>query len=730
MGEPSDFQAGLRSLRSALVKLQHHPDHDSSGWMKWGKIRRNRETYGESSLVWASYAGAIGLVRRLWPRWVLPMLDACRARLSAMKSNGCNECVAKALKCVSDTCSTRIGASGSVAWGALVGINSAGAPFSEAGWNAVDATRDWVSGKARLCSRPALMEWMKAWVDNFVWHWARQPAPLGETISYEEFLDDPFKWATSGSGPPVVASGGKVRNKWAWAAETISTYGSISNWYKQKGTAAAHNTRNVVALKQEPGKTRLVIAAPICSYLRQCYIYYRLGKPKHLRSTLTDEHITEKLERGWGKLAAIDASKFDHNVPPEFIKQVFESIARWVPELAGIARTEWDNISSSYCEVNGERVKYEKGILSGWRFTSLLDSMLSQMVVEYLNLRTSATADWIVQGDDTIMWDGGLASKEVILDLLDELGLDVNVPKSNFGVEGEFLKYVYTRKGIFGYPARALHGIFYGNPWLAQSLVTSPAQIANQWNTLRSRLLPFVGYDATVRGMQFCSADIARWARTATKQQWLDYLRTPANVGGGGWVEDCVTEDSPLWGRTILEGVALGRPYQLANGRANEVLEAFNIKDTPSTDSYRTTMKIVRLDSQLLRIRPFTPKEFLFGAINQPGRNIAKAILDLVGVRNQLQGTPFDWKLVHYPNWVNTDLERVKFVLEGGVKFSPPPALTASSAALSRALRYCTESMQRWCYSRRHIPSRGRIVSAGLYLFRECLRVSSPLHTA
>ncbi len=77
----------------------------------------------------------------------------------------------------------------------------------------------------------------------------------------------------------MTIAGQRFRSKWAWAYDTIAKYGSVSEWYRAVGKGSCPTRRNVVALKEEAGKTRLIISTPLDSYLRQAWLLSCFGAP-------------------------------------------------------------------------------------------------------------------------------------------------------------------------------------------------------------------------------------------------------------------------------------------------------------------------------------------------------------------------------------------------------------------------------------------------------------------
>lgn len=136
----------------------------------------------------------------------------------------------------------------------------------------------------------------------------------------------------------------------------------------------------------------------------------------------------------------------------------------------------------------GEVMQWRKGLLSGWRFTSLWGSMVSALYCEMFREKVDSGSVYAVQGDDIFIMPTREVEKERCMQLADELGLQINTEKTSRTSIGEFLKYRYHREKVDGYPARTVRSIFYANPWLDKYAVVNPSQIAESWWMYLSRL--------------------------------------------------------------------------------------------------------------------------------------------------------------------------------------------------------------------------------------------------
>lgn len=399
-------------------------------------------------------------------------------------------------------------------------------------------------------------EFIKKKMDPWMADWFNARRRPDQRMTFEEFCADPMKWATGGGAKKkkLYDREDLSRTKWGWAVATLANAGP-NEVYKQ---ALLEPNIAMVALKEE-SKTRLVITTPMASYLRQCYILYSLGKPRFLKSTLTNQNLVPTLMQNTNfNYVCIDATKFDQNFPKWMVENFFTyiydlSCKAGETELSQICLWELEQLRSLEVEIMGERMAYDNGLLSGWRVTSILGSIASALVCEYINERLGVQMDYITQGDDIIMASYQERPAETYTELCAEFGVNTHPDKCLFGDVGEFLKYTYTSEGVYGLPARALRSICYINPWLEKDRERSPVEVSTGWQTLLSRVFAVV---PSVRLASQTTAllirDLHGWAankeiyRINRKvrervhlgvQEIKNLLVTPISLGGFGMYE-------------------------------------------------------------------------------------------------------------------------------------------------------------------------------------------------
>jgi hypothetical protein len=382
-------------------------------------------------------------------------------------------------------------------------------------------------------------------------------------VTFSDWIEDVSHWGRSGSTkyPVRVRTVGGTRamkNKWA-------TAWGYTGQVLYKDAMKLRPDELKVVQKRERGKVRGVIASGDSQYLRMSYVSYWLEDilRGHPQTTLfmSKKQRVEMWQRmcrfGHSVRIPIDQSHFDWQPTRRMINIVLSEITRlimeeagpWVDSLLPIMRDIIYTMNRlTYVDTGAGFVKYEKGILSGWRWTSLLDTVIN--AGEF-----NALWDWIkteygvegepyninFQGDD--IWTVLETYNQAIL-LAESYALtSFEVNPFKFFVSfrrDEYLRQV-ARSGIVkGMPARMLPSIFYRNPLG----IPPPKGVIRLRESFDSWLKLFGR--AKVNIPQFISVMIRDLSRDvgSTKDAINAWLGTPACLGGGGmwygtgtWVE-------------------------------------------------------------------------------------------------------------------------------------------------------------------------------------------------
>nr|UUT42651.1 MAG: RNA-dependent RNA polymerase [Totiviridae sp.] len=458
-------------------------------------------------------------------------------------------------------CEESIGAAGAIPKVLFSGMSTLGGPR---GWQkdaVVESVRDWVSGEATLFHRPGDAAFARSVVDRWMVSWVGQGLKYDcRNLGFEGYKKDFMRWGTSGGCSPTSTEidyairTGLIKNKsQAGALRTKTICGTLSVLAGDTDSLLRRTNVCHAALKEE-AKTRVIISTPMWSYVRMCYVLECLGKPLFLNSTLSRHDMVVRFTQLYSMhYAAVDASKFDHNVPLWLLKHLWTSLANALEarfgageELVVICRELLDELDDLWVEVLGVKIRYEKGLLSGWRVTSLFGSVISALCCElYIDFATHnlnvprETVGYLTQGDDVILWSCVDTFSHVI-GYMQEIGVRTHHSKCLVGEDGDFLRSLYTRAGKIGYPMRSLRGLFYAHPWIERRQYQGLAEISSNWLQAASRVQMWRREpDGELFSLMLreAASDIARWGCGLRSSQVLALLRTPTALGGLGCVE-------------------------------------------------------------------------------------------------------------------------------------------------------------------------------------------------
>lgn len=521
-------------------------------------------------------------------------------------------------------------ASCSLIYSSLHGLATMGGPRGWTEESIKDSLTDWVSGTRKFPYEEN--SYLTSLTDKWVSSWCS--GVKSSDLSFSEFVTDPMRWATGGGAKKRVINlrGVEVegRNKWFWALSCLEKGKDLYEESLKEGNDAQ------VALKEEV-KTRCVITTPQSSYLRQCYILYRLGRPKFLKSTLSDPSLVNQLaSTRKDHFICIDSSSFDHSVSKNWILSILTRIANNCSgELADIVREEIESIKSMGIVYNRERYPYENGLLSGWRMTSLLGSLLSALVCEHINKELGLNLPYIVQGDDIIMTCTKKIEASRILDCCDKFGIVTNKKKTTIGRFGEFLKYRYGYGRVQGYAARSIRSIFYANPWLDQTSVSVPSEVAGKWWMLASRLMNthnglFISEEEMNWFREGVVGDVFGWmGGNMSKHDIRRAIGTPVSMGGLGVYEfsDVVKNPDGFITQIVsLDDVRLIGDEKFVSLFASDAIKKIGKTSTRKVDIWKTASNFGK-DLREFKSRFYSIIDTKGRVVFDSGSNIFRTIL-------------------------------------------------------------------------------------------------------
>lgn len=375
---------------------------------------------------------------------------------------------------------------------------------------------------------------------NLMVKW-KQSEPEGP-MTFQDFSNDFMRWGTSGGAHKTTYMGETYRTKWAWAlANATKESGDIKEQFNLYEESMKLPQRATIALKEEPSKTREIIATPLSSYIRQCYLLYRRGKCP-ISSPLSSTRTIVELEISAPKYyVSIDGERFDHSVPFDEVLEFINQLGELDEHCRHVADLEIEHLRNLVCTWKNRSYKFEGGLLSGWRITAILGSIISARAAEYIIGKTNRKdIEYIVQGDDIILTSKvAPIDKSCIVRLYNQFGLKANLDKTISGETGEFLKLIHSKNGTIGYPALGFRSLYYANPWITNYQMTNESEMAGLWMMMLSRMAPHCLELEKYKEYIIRSATNQIWNfnKSLKKTDIYNWMRTPRYLDGGGYSE-------------------------------------------------------------------------------------------------------------------------------------------------------------------------------------------------
>lgn len=236
-------------------------------------------------------------------------------------------------------------------------------------------------------------------------------------------------------------------------------------------------------LKPELGKIRFFVGFDDLGYLIQSYILYLMNKwyvgykgitldQSVSQAFMRDKSIVSSLATAWAM--PFDYKQFDHQITKievELIcRRVIDVVQNYLdPEDYWMADKFMQTVSNAYLEYKGNTIKYENGLLSGMRITSLVGNLWNLIMSEFAAQNLVVTK--YILGDDTLYLSQDRDTLQKILNNMDEQRVDYSLEKFSISKGyGDFLRNTYTSEIIYGLPTRSLASTISRKPWNADPL--------------------------------------------------------------------------------------------------------------------------------------------------------------------------------------------------------------------------------------------------------------------
>ncbi len=401
-------------------------------------------------------------------------------------------------------------------------------------------------------------------------------------ISLDEFLTDPGNWARSGASilgfrvPYVTKDGTHLSRKSKWATGLSRNPAYFRAMVKGQ-LVGSRQQRLKVIQKRETGKVRAVVNSDDLTYIRMSYISSWLESALSGLTSSTLFMSNAQSFEFWSEVAAetensttwklpLDQSHFDWQQNVRMISLFFSLLRDLITANApravqsdllqclSLVEDALLKIPSSVEFSDGTSIPYEKGVLSGWRWTALIDTVMNagELYAARRLLSRMGFEDAVIsfnaQGDDDRVVIGNAGYATALPQAYSLMNFEVNPSKFFLATDrDEYLRRVASGGSVSGYPARAVTAIMQRNP-ISRDPPAGKLRLREQvtsWSTLASRCA------FTPQLAEHMLADLAG-GNSLSKATVDSLLRTPASLGGLGFYPAA----QETRGLSVTEGVA------------------------------------------------------------------------------------------------------------------------------------------------------------------------------
>jgi hypothetical protein len=322
---------------------------------------------------------------------------------------------------------------------------------------------------------------LKFWIDDTI-------GKIGVDMvdfDFEEFVSFRDAWALPGASIQGTAKKAQIVD---------SKGGRRSIRVKDKWFATAHMTDEQIVTECKKEQMTLVRPfvkqdEPAACRTVQCYDTWSL-----VRASYIDQAIGDLNQNGlWTSVGmgskekqdlrrrmmswrdewkmCTDQGSFDTHQSAEWVMYALEAlyakIASVNPHMKEVIEIELKSLRNVKLEFDGRRIDWKNGVLSGYKFTALVDSILNRAETRWVLEKMKREDIWMecYQGDDAIVVLRGGIEKEKVAEVYSELGLEVN-PEKTWVTRGstEYLHEVYLSNRVVGFPARAFRAMLWKKP--------------------------------------------------------------------------------------------------------------------------------------------------------------------------------------------------------------------------------------------------------------------------
>ena len=406
---------------------------------------------------------------------------------------------------------------------------------------------------------------------------------IKKAMTIKEYAADPSIWMSSGSSMSNFVEHNKAiyaldvkTGKYKKAKKTKSRTGLALGPDEVEEILRTKEPKrlaqyNVAIPKAEPGKVRAVVNSALEMFLRMDYVsvFLETAMKGHPMTTLyySEEQMFDMWERMGneakdlnGIKIPLDQSHFDWQQNMKMIEafcKVTENYIR-ISMDPGEVKDDLLWVMDSICQgmyklqgvvvIDDEVIKVEKGVLSGWRWTALIDTVFNlgemhcarKMIGTIAPNLPSGVTDLIGQGDDDKVMCSSAGYAAALTIAYDIMNFEINPGKFFVdNIRDEYLRQVSEPGLVCGYLVRGINTILWRNPGSSDppaGLLRAGDQL-KAWNKLINR----GGNESRI--LQLLLRDISK-GNGLTRDEVQHLLRTPVTVGGLGYL---LNEPSEVW---------------------------------------------------------------------------------------------------------------------------------------------------------------------------------------
>lgn len=419
-------------------------------------------------------------------------------------------------------------------------------------------------GTAKKKGYPGWEAWFDVAIDKVLGDYFINSFTDTNYLTIDQYANAPVLWGTAGSVLYYknVHIHGKDDGK-TYSARNTKWAAGIDIDPKDVVSSMTHRRAQYCKMvhKAETKKVREVVSSDLETHWKMDYISQMFLDPlSHGSKLSTLSMSSEDTVDMWTSSAKftgsvrcpLDQSAFDQEQTRDMIVLLVTKIRDLI--LVKISASSVDPVpvrkifddtiygmSHGYVLVDGIKIPYRNGVLSGWRWTAMVDSLLNAAtfyVPLLANDMLPSLISVVSQGDDIKSDFNNWITPVVVWHDIQRAGFLVNPGKFFIADDrDEFLRKIIMPNIVDAYPARAVNSIFFRNP---VNMPPAPGavrvgEMLSQWNLFLGRLGVSIGMlkDTTYWGMVLQDIASANEVYPTDVDNWM---HTPISLGGGGFV--------------------------------------------------------------------------------------------------------------------------------------------------------------------------------------------------